>query len=53
MSEKRLNVLTSSVVLTEEMDAYNFLRNKFLQLSKEAEAKVSESYDIHVQFRWK
>ena len=49
MSEKRLNVLTSAVVLTEEMDAYNSLRNKFLQLSKEAEAKVSESYDKNVK----
>lgn len=44
-----MNVLTSAVVLTEEMDAYNSLRNKFLQLSKEAEAKVSESYDKNVK----
>ena len=49
MSEKRLNVLSSAVVLTKEMDAYNSLRNKFLQLSKEAEVKVSESYDKNVK----
>ena len=49
MSEKRLNVLSSAVVLTKEMDAYNSLRNKFLQLSKEAEVKVSESYDKSVK----
>ena len=49
MGEKRLGVLSSGIVMTEEMDAYNSLRDKFLKLSKEAEAKTSESYDKNVK----
>lgn len=49
MSVKRLNVLSSEVVLTEEMDTYNTLRNKFLRLSKEARIKTSENYDKEVK----
>ena len=49
MSVKRLKVLSSEVVLTEERDAYNTLRNKFLRLSKEARVKTLENYDKEVK----